>query len=86
MPDIEDRTVGIPWYVLANQASANPRNEDTFWQVLRICEISALPYHKFHQYTRYLSPDFVGNQMNGRRRTTFDHIFNSGSRVADRIH
>lgn len=45
MPDIEDRTVGIPRYVLANQALANPRNEDTFWQVLRICEISALPYH-----------------------------------------
>lgn len=39
MPDIEDRTVGIPWYVLEDQASANPRNEDTFWQVLRICEI-----------------------------------------------
>jgi len=39
MPDIEDRTVGIPRYVLADQASANPRNEDTFWQVLRICEI-----------------------------------------------
>lgn len=39
MPDIEDRTVGIPWYVLEGQALANPRNEDTFWQVLRICEI-----------------------------------------------